>query len=149
MYRVATQIELQHSRWLMGLLTAMVTLALASIGLAALPGEIQIFLAFIVLFGFGWGMWKMRKLLPGLRLKADGQIQISVAAGADWHTAEILPGSFVSQGFSAVRLREADGEIHRLTLFPDSASSDNLRRLRVSLRWAPRTRLDTAFPGAG
>lgn len=148
MYRVTTQIELQHSRWLMGLLTAMVTLALASIGLAALPGEVQIFLAFIVLFGVGWGMWKMRRLLPGLRLKADGQIQISVA-GAEWHTAEILPGSFVSPGFSTVRLRDANGEIHRLTLLPDSASPGDLRRLRVSLRWAPRTRLDTMSPGAG
>ena len=30
---------------------------------------------------------------------------------------------------------------------PDSANADDLRRLRVSLRWARSPRLDTGFPG--
>lgn len=144
----ASQIELRHSRWLKGLLTAMALLALGSIGRAALPVEVQALLALIALAGIGGSMWKMRGPLPGLRLKADGGIQVSVA-GADWHSAEILPGSFVSPGFSTVRLRDADGAIHRFTLLPDSASPEDLRRLRVWLRWAPRTRSDTVSPGAG
>ena len=121
-------------------------LALVSISLARLPRETQAFLTLIVLFGLGRTLLKMRKPLPGLRLKADGRIQISV--GTEWHAAGILPGSFVAPGFSAVRLRDANGEIHRLTLLADSASPDDFRRLRVLLRWAPRTRSDTMSPGA-
>ncbi len=148
MYRVTTQIELKHSLWLWLLMAAMVSLAIASIILATLPGRAQAIWVAVVLIVLGWGIWKMRRPLPSLRLKADGQIHIS-KAGADWQATEILPGSFVSPGLSVVRLRTAAGELHRLTLLPDSASPDDLRRLRVSLRWAPRTRLDTAFPDAG
>ncbi|MFN3715444.1 MAG: hypothetical protein ACK4R8_01840, partial [Thiobacillus sp.] len=36
-----------------------------------------------------------------------------------------------------------------LTLLPDSASSDDFRRLRASLRWARRTRSDTSSPDEG
>ena len=142
------EIELKHSRWLKGLLIAMGLLALASISLARLTVGVQALLAILALGELGWGLWKMRRPLPGLRLKADGRIQLSVA-GADWHGAELLPGGFVSPGFSVVRLRDADGAIHRLTLLADSASPDDLRRLRVSLRWAPRTRSGTASPGVG
>ena len=140
-YMVATQIELNPPVWLRVLMAAMGLLALLSIVLANLPGQVQAMLVVGLLAAGGWGFWRVRKPLPGLKLKPDGQIQISVA-NADWSNAEVLPGSFVSSGLSVVRLRTADGQIHGLTLLPDSASPDELRRLRVSLRWASRTRLD-------
>ena len=145
---VTTKIELKRSRALSMLMAAMLVLAIASIGLATLPGKEQALLAFVVLVGSGWRFWKIREPLPSLRLKPNGEIQVSVA-GADWQTAEVLPGCFVSPGLSVVRLRTVGGAVHRLTLLSGSASPEALRRLRVSLRWAPRTRSDTAFPGAG
>jgi len=48
-----------------------------------------------------------------------------------------------------LRYRPAGVRVRTLTLLPDSADADALRRLRVSLRWAARTRSDTAFPDAG
>ena len=145
---VATQIELKRSVGLGLLIAAMLLLALGSIALAILPDAVQAILGTGLLSGIGWSVWQGRGPLPDLRLKPDGQIQLSLA-GVDWHNAEVLPGSFVSPGLSVVRLRTANGEIQRLTLLPDSAAPDDLRRLRVSLRWVPRTRSDTASPGAG
>jgi len=144
---VTTQIELKASVWLRVLMVAMGMLALLSIALAHLPGQVQVMLVVGLLAAGGWGFWHVRKPLPGLKLKPDGQIQISVA-NADWNNAEVLPGSFVSSGLSVVRLRTADSPIFGLTLLPDSASRDELRRLRVSLRWASRIRLDTVSPDA-
>ena len=145
---VITEIELRRSVWLMALMTAMVFLATVSIALANLSISIQFTLAAVLLAGIGWGVWQRRKPCPSLRIKSDGQIQLSLAGG-DWHHAEVLPDSFVSPGLSVVRLRTADGQLQRLTLLSDSASPEALRRLRVSLRWAPRIHSDRVFPDAG
>lgn len=145
---VITEIELKRSVWLMALMTAMVLLAKVSIALANLPISIQFTLAAVLLAGIGLGVWQRRKPCPNLRIKADGQIQLSLA-GSDWRHAEVLPGIFVSPSLTVVRLRTTDGERYSLTLLPDSASPDDLRRLRVSLRWARHIRLDTAFPVVG
>ena len=144
---VMTEIELKRSVWLMALMLIMALLAGLSIALAYLPGLIQLTLAASLLIAMSYCIWTMRKPLPGVRIKSDGQIQISIANG-EWQTAALMPGSFVSPGLSVVRLRTKHA-MHPLILLPDSATSDELRRLRLSLRWAPRTRLDTAFPDAG
>ena len=144
---VMTEIKLKRSVWLKALMRAMVVLAGLSIALAHLPVLIQLALAAGLLSTIIYFMWAMRKPGPDVRIKSDGQIQLSVADG-EWQSAELMPGSFVSPGLSVVRLR-TKSSMHRLTLMRDSATSDELRGLRLSLRWAPRTRLDTAFPDGG
>ncbi len=144
---VMAEIELKHSLWLRVLVIAMVLLAAVSIVSAHLAVSIQTLLATGLLGGIGWGFWQGRKPLPGVRIQPNGQIQVSVAGG-DWARAEVLSG-FITPGLTVVRLRTADDAVYRLTLLPDSASPEALRQLRVSLRWAPRTRSDTRFPGAG
>ncbi len=145
---VLTQIELRHSVWLWVAIGVMVLLAMMSIAMATLEIIWQVLLAVMVLVVSGWSVWKARKPLPNLQLKYNGQIQLSVA-GADWSQAEVLPGCYVSPLLTVVRLRTAKAKIYRLTLFPDSASAQHLRRLRVSLRWASHTHSDTVFQDAG
>ncbi len=145
---VLTQIELKHSVWLWVAIGMMVLMATMSIAMASLESIWQVLLAALVLAASGWGVWKARRPLPNLQLKSNGQIQLSVA-GADWSTAEVLPGCFVSPFLTVVRLRTAEAKIYRLTLLSDSASAQHLRRLRVSLRWASHTHSDTAFQDAG
>ena len=144
---VTTEIELKRSSGLMALLLVMGLLAAVAISLADLPGLIQLVLAVSLLGALIWALWQWRRPLPNLRIKADGQIQLNAVNG-DWQHVEIMPGSFVSPGLSVVRLR-AQASTYHLVLLPDSATPDELRRLRLSLRWAPRTHSDTAFPGAG
>lgn len=144
---VTTEIELKRSRVLLGLQLAIGSLAMLAIGLAELSAAHQLMLAVMLLGAMAWGAWQWRQPLPGLRLLANGRIQIEDRQGA-WRDADVLPGCFVSPGLSVVRLRCGDAT-RRMVLLPDSGPADGLRRFRLSLRWAPHTRSDTAFLGAG
>ena len=135
------------SRRLGLLLSGMTALALWALYLAALPSGIQWALGLAVL---GWGGWGWRQARPRARLRiaADGRLQC-LDDRAEWRDAEVLGDSFVSTALTVLRYRVAGQPVRSLTLMPDSADPETLRRLRVSLRWAPRTRSDTAFPGVG
>ena len=140
------EIELKPSRRLGLLLRGMAALALVAVGLAALPVPVRLTLGVIVI---GLAVWGERRSRPGARLRvaADGRLQCLDEA-MEWRDAAVLGDSFVSTGLIVLRYRMA-GKVRTLALLPDSAEAEALRRLRVSLRWAPRTRSDTAFPGAG
>jgi len=141
------EIELKSSRRLGLLLRGMAALALLAVGLAALPVPVRLTLGVIVI---GLAVWGERRPRPGarrLRVGADGRLQC-LDDTMEWRDVEVLGDSFVSTGLIVLRYRMA-GRVRTLTLLPDSAEAEDLRRLRVSLRWALRTRSDTAFPGAG
>jgi toxin CptA len=145
-YTLMREIELKPSRRLGLLLAGMLLLALAAVTLAALPGPLQLTLGMAVAGLVGWG-WRQARPLARLRIAADGRLQCLDDA-AEWCDAEILGDSFASTALIVLRYRMA-GKVRTLTLLPDSAAADDLRRLRVSLRWTRRTHSDTAFPGAG
>jgi hypothetical protein len=52
-----------------------------------------------------------------------------------WHEAEILPSSYVSDWLVVVNLGAGGASRRSLVLLPDSAVAEELRRLRVWLRW--------------
>lgn len=141
------EIELKPSRWLGLLLAGMTGLAWAGLWLAALPLWIKLGLGagVVALALRGWrGVGQSMKL----RLRADGRVQLRGAKG-DWDDIEVRGDSYVSTPLVVLRYRTANMQTNSLVLLPDSAKAEDLRRLRVSLRWASRTRSDTAFPGAG
>lgn len=141
------EFELKPLRRLGLLLSGMVVLALVAIYLAALPGEIQVGLGAIVLGLSAWG-WRRACPIATLRIAADGRLQC-LDGTAEWRDVEVLGDSFVSTALIVLRYRMAGHPVRTLTLLPDSADADDLRRLRVSLRWTRRTRSDTASRGAG
>lgn len=141
------EIELKPSRRLGLLLTGMLLLALAAVTLAALPGLLQLTLGMMVAGLGGWGWWRVLPMAR-LRIAVDGRLQCLDEQG-EWREAEILGDSFVSTALVVLRYRTTGGQVRTLTLLSDSAATDDLRRLRVSLRWTRRTRSDTASPGAG
>lgn len=125
----------------------MTALALLAVGLAALPAGWQLALGAGVI---GLVIWAARRAAPitRLRIGADGGLQCQDAAG-EWQAMAVLGDSFVSPVLIVLRYRDEDGAVRTRTLLPDSAAADELRRLRVSLRWARRTRSDTTAPGGG
>ena len=141
------EIELKSSRRLGLLLLGMAALALLAIGLAALPVAVRLILGAAVIGLAAWG-WLRARPKTGLRVAADGRLQCLDDA-PEWQDADVLGDSFVSTGLIVLRYRAAGAPVQTLTLMPDSADSDGLRRLSVSLRWARRTRSDTTFPDAG
>lgn len=141
------EIELKPSRVLGMLLLGMVALALAAIQYAALQGAVLLALGMIVIGSGGWA-WRQTRYSACLRLTADGRLQ-GPDAGGDWRDLEVLGDSLVSTALIVLRYRNAAGQVRSLTLLPDSAAPDDLRRLRVSLRWAHHTRSDIASRDAG
>jgi len=140
------EIELKPSRRLGLLLLGMTVLALLAVGLAALPVLVRLTLGGIVIRTVVWGV---RRARPGARLRVAAGCRLQCLDDAsEWRDVEVLGDSFVSTALIVLRYRMA-GKLQTLTLFPDSTDAEALRRLRVSLRWTPRTRSDTAFPGAG
>ncbi len=147
MYTLMRDLELKPSRrlglWLAGLLT----LTLAAIALADLPVWLRLALAAMVL-GLGVRARRRAAALPALRIGADGGLQGLDDAG-EWQALAVQDESFVSPALVVVRYRVGTGRMQALTLLPDSLPPDDWRRLRVSLRWIPRTRSDTSSPDAG
>lgn len=141
------RIELKPSRLLGLLLAGMVALALIALQLAALPGALRWALGIAAVGLSGWVWWRGRGP-ETLRIDGDGCLQCLDREGA-WREVEVLGDSLVSPLLIVLRYRAPAGQVRSLTLLPDSADSDALRRLRVTLRWAPRRRSDTAFPDAG
>jgi toxin CptA len=141
------EIELKSSRLLGLLRVGMALLALLAIYLANLPGGVQLVLGVVVASFSVWG-WRHTSKLPRLRIAADGQLQ-GLGDADEWCDVEVQGDSFVSTGLIVLRYRFDGQALRNLTLLPDSASADALRRLRVSLRWIRRTRSDTSSPDAG
>src|SRR5512139_1680452 len=141
------EIELKPSRRLGLLLLGGVVLALVAVALADVSAVVALALGAAVIALGVWG-WRRAAPVASLRIAADGRLQCLDDA-AEWRDVEVLGDSFVSTVLIVLRYRTADGQVHALTLLPDSADADDLRRLRVSLRWARRTRSDTSFPDAG
>jgi toxin CptA len=146
-YTLMREIELKPSRRLGLLLAGMLSLAITAIYLAALPGSLQVALG-MALTGFSAWRWRRTPTAGRLRIAADGRLQCLDEAG-EWRAAEVLGDSFVSTALIVLRYRIEGQPARGLTLLPDSAAADDLRRLRVSLRWARHTRSGTASPDAG
>ncbi len=71
-----------------------------------------------------------------LELAAKGDARWQDGSG-QWHEAEILPNSYVSDWLVVVNLGAGGGggRGRSLVLLPDCAVAEELRRLRVWLRW--------------
>jgi hypothetical protein len=69
-----------------------------------------------------------------LELAAKGTARWQDRAG-QWHESEVLPSSYVSDWLVVVNLGVRGGRGRSLALLPDCAAAEDLRRLRVWLRW--------------
>jgi toxin CptA len=146
-YTLMREIELKPSRLLGLLLLGMTGLALTAVYYSALQGAVQLVLAAAIIVLSG-SSWRQIRHPEALRMTVGGRLQCMDEQG-EWGDVEVLGDSLVTLGLIVLRYRPPDGNVRSLILLPDSTTSDNLRRLRVSLRWARHTRSDTASPDAG
>lgn len=141
------EFEFKPSRRLGLLRLGMMGLALLAVWIAALPTEGRLMLS-----GGMIGLFMLASRRAGfrtmVRVAADGRLRCQDQQG-EWREVEVMGDSFVSTGLIVLRYRLPGERVRALTLFSDSAGTDDLRRLRVSLRWANHTRSGKAFPGAG
>lgn len=77
-----------------------------------------------------------RRAVRRLRVQRDGAIEVESPSGVRTAGA-VRPGSFVAPWLVALRWRPGNGMRDRtVLLLPDMAAAEDLRRLRVLLRWA-------------
>lgn len=133
---------------LLGLfLLGMAGLSMAAIYLADIPSLIQTLMGLVVI-GLCIGGGRRARFVEALRMTAGGTLQCQDGAG-EWREVEVLGDSLVSPALIVLRYRFETQRVRTQVLLPDSADAEDLRRLRVSLRWARHTRSDTASPDAG
>ena len=75
-----------------------------------------------------------KRAARALELGALGHARWQDGAGL-WREAEILPSSYASDWLVVVNLGGSDRRHLALVLLPDCAAAEELRRLRVWLRW--------------
>ncbi len=80
-----------------------------------------------------------KRAVQALELGAEGKARWQDGAG-QWHDAQILASSYVSAWLVVMNLGANAGPTRSVVLLPDSAAAEDLRRLRVWLRWRPDRR---------
>jgi toxin CptA len=75
-----------------------------------------------------------RRAVRALEVSEKGEARWQDGSG-QWKQAEIGPGGYVSSWLMVVNLDAPGRRGPSLVLVPDSAAAEDLRRLRVWLRW--------------
>jgi hypothetical protein len=75
-----------------------------------------------------------RRAVRALELRAGGDARWQDGSG-QWNEAEVRPGAYVSNWLMVVNLCTRGGRGRSVVLLPDCAAAEELRRLRVWLRW--------------
>ncbi|HAS51772.1 MAG TPA: hypothetical protein DCS21_08555 [Gammaproteobacteria bacterium] len=85
----------------------------------------------LVWFGYGYGAVKGRRFIARIEW-LDGRWRLETGDGGVHHGQ--VTGGYAHPLIVIVNFRLDDGRSRSLTLLPDAADSDDLRRLRVWLR---------------
>lgn len=129
-------IEVHRSRWMPACLAGIVVSGLAVV--LVYPGSRldQAIFSLILLLTAALA-WRHLARIPFrfLRLQADGSISLCREATAAGRTADLLPGAFVHPLLTVFRVTLPDERPVGFVLAVDSAGGEDLRRLRVFLRW--------------
>ena len=91
-----------------------------------------------IALAWAWHIARILQRRPGsvhaLELAAQGNARWQDGSG-QWHEAEILPSSYVSGWLVVMNLSGGGGRRRSVVLLPDSVVAEEMRRLRVWLRW--------------
>ena len=130
-------VSLKPSRVLALALTVTAGTALACAWIS-LPGLAFLLVAAGIALAWAWHLAQTlqwgRPHVRALELGAERSARWQDGSG-QWHEAEILPSSYVSDWLVVVNLGTRDRRGRSLILLPDCAAAEELRRLRVWLRW--------------
>ena len=136
----AVRIDLQYSRAAMAILAAMAAATVAIVLVTPVSAALRAACAFAVVAAALEAMHRVALLrapraVRRLRVQRDGAIEVECASGARAAGA-LRPGSFVAPWLTIVRWRRTGAwRDCTVLLLPGMAPEEDLRRLRVLLRW--------------
>ena len=127
-------IGLRRSRFIDGGLVIVVLTSLFVLAGVPWPPAYSVTLGgMVLLIGFAAAR-AVNPRIEVLRIERDGTISGKPTAESTFHALSLLSGAWVSPWLTVLRLVGERGE-YRLVIAADSALPDQLRRLRVCLRW--------------
>lgn len=142
------RLSLRPSRLVSKGLLALYALILPSLWLANLPWWGSLGLSLALLLAAYWHRRVQAQPVPELlRLLPDGGWMIVWPSRME-ELAQLADGVYCSRYLIRLPLRLDDGRQLRLMLWPDSAEANELRRLRVWLRWGVRDERSAGQGGA-
>jgi toxin CptA len=127
-------IGLRRSRFLDGALMATTCIGLVAIALVPWLPPISFILGIATVFV---AILVARALTPrirALRIDHDGAIGCRSIGKSEFSPARLLPGATAHPWLTVLRLAH-EQVVYRLVIAQDSATPEELRRLRVWLRW--------------
>ena len=132
------EVTLRPSKWHGVLLTLVHLLALVALGFAGLEPWLAVALGLAVLASFARSLLRsclLRDAGSVVRIAwHDGQWQLVTGAG-NLVPVSLDPSVVVLSWLVIVHFRDANRRRYTVVLLPDSTSPDELRRLRVLLKW--------------
>jgi len=130
-------VTLRPSRILALALTVMAGAALAS-AWTSLPAPAFVAVAAGIALAWAWhlaqALQQGRRSLRALELDAHGAVRWQDGS-RQWHEGEVLASSYVSGWLVVLNLGASGRRARSVVLLPDCAAADELRQLRVWLRW--------------
>jgi len=127
-------IGLHRSRFLDGALFATTSIALAAILLVAWPTMISIPLGVAIVLVAVFATRALTPQVQVLRIDSDGRISCRTGEDSAFSSVRLRPGPTAHPWLAVLRLEGVQGRFS-LLIAPDSASTEDFRRLRVWLRW--------------
>jgi toxin CptA len=127
-------IGLRRSRFLDGTLMATTCIGLTAIALVPWPPLISFSLGIATVLVALFVALALTPRIRALRTDHDGAIGCQLIGQSEFSPARLLPGATAHPWLTVLRLADGHGT-YRLVIAPDSATPEELRRLRVWLRW--------------
>lgn len=136
-------IGLHRSRFLEATFIVVVVLAVATTIAAPLDQLIKAITLPAIMIALFFSRKKLRPPLSAIRLERDGSVGILPVGADEFLAARVAPNATVHPWLVAVRLvTEEQGEYNVIAV-PGSAARQDLRRLRVFLRWRAQISADS------
>lgn len=134
-------LRLKASYRLTALLTAGHAAAAAGLAASDLPGWLRAALVAALVISLAVSIWRVALLrtqdaIVALNCRDARTIDVQTRDGA-WHEGHVLATSFITPPLTVLNVRLAQvRRVRHIVLMPDSAASEDYRRLRVQLAWA-------------
>lgn len=139
------RIALKPSACLAGLLIGAHLAAAAAVLPLDLPHGVKLALLILLVTSLAHGLWchvllKARTACIGIEVGKKGAHAALRTRDGVWHEAQVLATTYVSPRLSVLNFRLNDGNaVRHVLILPDSGHTEEIRRLRVFLRWGYRS----------
>ena len=118
-------------------------LSAITVGFTAWPNPTALIALVLLGFASAIACWRlMSRRVSAIRLERGGQLVLRLTDEAQTEVSCSLLSAHVHPLLAVIRCQDELGIVRLLAFYPDSAAKEDLRRLRVFLRWRANLKND-------